>query len=155
MRSSCIIWTLRDLSKINHLSLFFQRYKYFLYLSCWRMGKQIRHLAISPFGQTRLDRRGTGSWVLVDRWGPWNWYMKIKNIVIIWLELKVAFFQKVWCIFLITQKMCRKLSWKRYFEIAFCLESADSNCTAVSKGRKIQNTKLRIEHSTFFGQWKL
>ena len=68
--------------------------------------------------------------------------------------LKVAFFQKVWCIFLIAQKMCRKLSWKRDFEIVFCLESADSNCTAVSKGGKIQNTKLRIEHSTFFGQWK-
>ena len=25
----------------------------------------------------------------------------------------------------------------------------------MSKGGKIQNTKLRIEHSTFFGQWKL
>ena len=43
---------------------------------------------------------------------------------------------------------------KRDFEIVFCFESADSNCTAVSKGGKIQNTKLRIEHSTFFGQWK-
>ena len=41
------------------------------------------------------------------------------------LVLKVAFFQKVWCIFLIAQKMCWKLSWKRDFEIAFCLESAD------------------------------
>ena len=51
--------------------------------------------------------------------------------------------------------MCQKLSWKRDFEIAFCLESADSNCTAESKGGKIQNTKLRIDHSTFFGQWKL
>ena len=40
-------------------------------------------------------------------------------------ELKVTFFHKVWCIFLIAQKMCRKLSWKRDFEIAFCLESAD------------------------------
>ena len=40
------------------------------------------------------------------------------------------------------------------FEIVFCLESADSNCTAVFKSGKIQNTKLRIEHSTFFGQWK-
>ena len=39
---------------------------------------------------------------------------------------KGRFFQKIWCIFLIAQKMCRKLSWKRYFEIAFCLESADS-----------------------------
>ena len=27
--------------------------------------------------------------------------------------VKVAFFQKAWCIFLIAQKMCRKLSWKR------------------------------------------
>jgi len=62
--------------------------------------------------------------------------------------LKVAFFQKVWCIFLIAQNMCWKLSWKRDFEIAFCLESADSNCTAVSKGGKIQNTKLKIEHNT-------
>ena len=65
--------------------------------------------------------------------------------------LKVAFFQKVWSSFPIAQKICRKLSWKKDFEIAFCLESADSNCTAVSKGGKIQNTKLRIEHSTFFG----
>ena len=32
-----------------------------------------------------------------------------------------------------------------------CLESADSNCTAVSKGGKIQNTKRRIDQSTFFG----
>ena len=58
------------------------------------------------------------------------------------LYLKVAFLKKVWCIFLIAQKMCRKLFWKRDFEIAFCLELADSNCTAVSKGGKIQNTKL-------------
>ena len=65
---------------------------------------------------------------------------------------KGRFFQKVWCIFLIAQKMCRKLSWKRDFEIVLCLQSADSNCTAVSKGGKIQNTKLRIEHSTIFGQ---
>ena len=67
---------------------------------------------------------------------------------------KGRFFQKEWCIFLIDQKMCQKLSWKRYFEISFSLESADSNCTIVSNGGKIQNTKLRIEHSTFFGQWK-
>ena len=40
-------------------------------------------------------------------------------------------------------KMCQKLSWKRYFEIVLCLESADSNNTAKSKGGKIQNTKLR------------
>ena len=40
------------------------------------------------------------------------------------------------------------------FEIVFCLESADSNCTAVFKSGKIQNTKLRIEHSTFFGHLK-
>ena len=46
--------------------------------------------------------------------------------------LKVPFSHKVWCIFLIAPKMCRKLSWKRDFEIAFCLESTDSNCTAVS-----------------------
>ena len=72
----------------------------------------------------------------------------------IWVHLKGRFFQKVWCIFLIAQKMCRKLSWKRDIEILFGLESADSNCTAVSKGGKIQNTKLRIEHSTSFGQWK-
>ena len=65
-----------------------------------------------------------------------------------WLEeIKVTFFRKVWCIFLIAQKMCRKLSWKRDFEILFCLESADSYCTAVSKGG------TRIEHGTFFGQW--
>jgi hypothetical protein len=76
------------------------------------------------------------------------------GFVVFMILIKVAFFPKVWCIFLIAQKMCRKLSWKRHFEIAFCLESADSNCTAVSKGGKIQNTKLRIEHSTFFGQWK-
>ena len=37
------------------------------------------------------------------------------------------------------KKICRKLCWKRYFEIVFCLESADSNCTAVSKGGKIQS----------------
>ncbi len=44
---------------------------------------------------------------------------------------------------------------KRDFEIAFSLESADSNCTAaVSEGEKIQNTKLKIEPSTFFGQLK-
>ena len=41
---------------------------------------------------------------------------------------------------------------KRDFGIVLCLESADSNCTAVSKGKKIQNTKFRIECSTFFGQ---
>ena len=43
---------------------------------------------------------------------------------------------------------------KKYFEIGFCLETANSNCTAVSEGGKIQNTKLRIDRSTFFGQWK-
>ena len=47
------------------------------------------------------------------------------------------------------------LQLNKRFEIAFCLESADSNCTAVSKGGKIQNTKLKIEHSTFFEQWNL
>ena len=41
---------------------------------------------------------------------------------------KGRFFQKVWWIFLIAQKMYQKLSWKRDFEIAFSLESADSNC---------------------------
>ena len=45
------------------------------------------------------------------------------------------------CIFLVAQKMCRKLSWKRYLQIAFCLVSSDSNCIAVSEGGKIQNTK--------------
>ena len=52
------------------------------------------------------------------------------------------FFQKVWCIFLIAQKMCRKLSWKRYLEIVFCLKSADSNCTAVSKEGKFKMQSL-------------
>ena len=47
--------------------------------------------------------------------------------------------------------MCQKLSWIRDFENAFYLESADSNCTVVSKGRKNQNTNLRIEQSTFLG----
>jgi len=42
-------------------------------------------------------------------------------------------------------KNVSKLPWKRNFEIVFCLESADSNCTAVSEGGKIQNTKLRLE----------
>ena len=42
------------------------------------------------------------------------------------------------------ENLWRKLSWKR----------AETNCTAVSEGGKIQNTMLRIEHSTFFGQWK-
>ena len=64
--------------------------------------------------------------------------------------LKVAFFRKYdalhWFI------GAENYSEKRYFEIVLCLKSADSNCTAVSKDRKIQNTKLRIEHSTFFGQ---
>ena len=59
-------------------------------------------------------------------------------------------FQKVWFIFLIAQNMWRKLSWKRDFEIVLCLESADSNCTAVSKGGKIQNAKLRIEQHIFW-----
>ena len=45
--------------------------------------------------------------------------------------LKIAFFQKVWCIFLIAKKMCWKLSWKRGFEIALCLESADSKQSAI------------------------
>ena len=70
------------------------------------------------------------------------------------MQVKVAFFQKVWCIFFIAQKMCWKLSWKRDFEIVLSLESADSNCTAESKDGKIQNKKPRVEHSTFFGQWK-
>ena len=129
--------------------------------------------------------------------------------------VKVTFFQKVWCSFLITQKLCRKLSWKRDFEIGFCLESANSNyyywnrsihqsatkngnvwlclqevgfiqkvgrfadlqiCIGKTmlqanteadflswdfwrwqiqqNGGKIQNKKLRIEHSKSFGQWK-
>ena len=49
------------------------------------------------------------------------------------------------------ENLWRKLSWKRYFEILLRLESAETNCTAVSEGGKIQNTKLRIEHSTFLG----
>ena len=81
-------------------------------------------------------------------------FTNLKSQVYYQATLKVTFFQKVWCIFLIAQKMCRKLSWKGDFEIVLCLESADSNCTAVSKGGKIQNTKLMIEHSTFFVQWK-
>ena len=52
---------------------------------------------------------------------------------------KGRFFQKVWCMFLIAQKMCRKLSWKWYFEIVLGLESADSNCTA--RGR--ENSKYK------------
>ena len=42
---------------------------------------------------------------------------------------------------------------KRFWNCIF-FRSADSDCTAVSKGGKIQNTKFRIGHSTFFGQWK-
>ena len=57
--------------------------------------------------------------------------------------LKVAFFQ-------MHISHCPK-NLPKTIEITFCLESADSNCTAVSKGGKIQNTKLGIEHSTFFG----
>ena len=65
--------------------------------------------------------------------------------------LKGRFFSESMMHFFIAQKMWRKLSWKRNFEIAFCLASADSDCILVSKGRKIQNTKLRIEHSAFLG----
>ena len=71
--------------------------------------------------------------------------LKIRVISIVEFQApKGRFFQKVWYIFLIAQKLCQKLSWKWDFEIVFCLESADSNCTAVSEGREIQNTKLRI-----------
>ena len=55
---------------------------------------------------------------------------------------KGRFFQKVWCIFLIAQKICQKLSWKRDFEIVLCLESADSNCNAVSEGGKFKIQSL-------------
>ena len=34
--------------------------------------------------------------------------------------VKVACFQKAWCIFLIAQKMCQKLNIERNFEIVFC-----------------------------------
>jgi hypothetical protein len=37
-----------------------------------------------------------------------------------------------------------KTMLKKEFEIVLCLESADSNCTAVFEGRKIQNTKQHI-----------
>ena len=47
-----------------------------------------------------------------------------QKYILKWLTFKGRFFQKVWCIFLIAQKMCQKLSWKRYFEIVLCLESA-------------------------------
>ena len=47
--------------------------------------------------------------------------------------------------------LAKNYSEKDIFEIAFRLVSADSNCTAVSKGGIIQNTKLRIAHSKFFG----
>ena len=35
------------------------------------------------------------------------------------LQLKVGFFQKVWCIFQISQNMCRKLTWKWDYHVSF------------------------------------
>ena len=63
---------------------------------------------------------------------------------------KGRFFRKCDAVFPLPKKCAENYPENRDFEIALCLESADSNCTAVSKGGKIQNTKLRIEHSTFF-----
>jgi thermostable 8-oxoguanine DNA glycosylase len=39
---------------------------------------------------------------------------------------------------------------KKYFEIGFCLETANSNCTAVSEGGKIQNS-LGYNTAHFWG----
>ena len=46
--------------------------------------------------------------------------------------LKVcSFFSESMMHFSHCQKMCRKLSWKRGFEIALCLESGDSKLSAI------------------------
>ena len=64
-------------------------------------------------------------------------------------KLKVAFFRKYDAFFSLPKKFAENYPEKEILKLC----SAESNCTAVSKGRKIQNTKLRIEHRTFFGQW--
>ena len=124
----------------------------------WRTRKLPRMLANKSWAEKVLEKKKLLSSLAFAYSGVSNIthcrfiYFQVKSCSL--HLIKIAFFQKVWCIFLIAQKVCRKLSWKRDFEIAFGLESADPDCTAVSKGGKIQNTKLRIEHSTFLGQWK-
>jgi hypothetical protein len=69
-------------------------------------------------------------------------------------DLKGCLFSESMIHFSHCPKNVPKTILKKNFEIVFCLESAVSNCTAVSKGGKIQDTNLKIGHSTFFGQWK-
>ena len=65
---------------------------------------------------------------------------------------KVRFFSESMVHFSHCPKNVPKTILKKiYFKIVLCLESADSNGSAVSEERKIQKTKLRIEHCTFFG----
>ena len=66
-------------------------------------------------------------------------------------RIKVAFLRKYDAFFSLSKECAKDYPEKRYFEIAFYVESADSYCTTVSKGGEIQNTKHRIEGSTFFG----
>ena len=53
------------------------------------------------------------------------------------------FFRKYDAFFSLPKKCAENYPEKRYFEIVFCLESADSNCTALQYPRaekfKIQN----------------
>ena len=59
-------------------------------------------------------------------------------------SIKGYFFQKVWCIFLIDLKLCRKLSVKRDLEIAFCLESA--NCSVWGRENSKYEAYDRTQH---------
>ena len=74
------------------------------------------------------------------------------NCCLLFSVFQMSFFSESMMDFSCCPKNVPKTIRKSDFEIAFSLESADSNCTAVSKGGKIQNTKPRIEHSKFLGQ---
>ena len=113
--------------------------------------------------KVRVHRQGRRN-VLEFNLGDDYWNCSIQGYLIFSLKdiekkskflqnlIKGRFFSESMLHFSHGLKNVPKLSWKRDFEIVLCLESADSNCTAVTKGGKIQNTKLRIERSTFFGQ---
>ena len=70
------------------------------------------------------------------------------------LSLKVAFFRNMMHFSHCSNNVPKTILKKRFWNCVLFIESADSNCTAVSKGGKIQNTKLRIVCSAIFGQWK-
>ena len=71
------------------------------------------------------------------------------------IGVKVVFFRKYDALFSLPKKCAENYHEKEILKLCSVQSQLTlSNCTAGSKGGKIQNTKFRVEQSTFFGQSK-